>query len=99
SGRPCPRIWSLRLAEWIPPAASGRKPPPWLPPGNNRGVRVLALFLIGTIAWCADSFPVIEAENLLGAKISLPEAAKGHPTVLVIGFTHAAQKQTLPWNE
>lgn len=60
-------------------------------------MRLLPLLLLSTVAWCADSFPSIEGENLLGAKVSLPDAAKGHPAAIVIGFTHASQNQTQPW--
>ena len=43
----------------------------------------LALSLVlGPVAFCADLFPSIEAENLLGKKVELPEAAKGAPRCL-----------------
>jgi hypothetical protein len=60
-------------------------------------MRLLALLLLSGIAWGADSFPAIEGESLLGAKVALPDAAKGHPTAVVIGFTHASQNQIQPW--
>jgi hypothetical protein len=39
----------------------------------------------------------VEGENLLGQKTALPDAAAGHPAVIVIGFTHASQNQTKAW--
>ena len=56
------------------------------------------LLLLRGISWCAEPFPEIEAENLLGKKVALPEVLKGHPTVIVIGFTRASQSQTKAWN-
>ena len=47
---------------------------------------------------CAGQFPMIEGENLLGKKIELPQAGEGHPSVIIIGFTHASQSQTKPWS-
>jgi hypothetical protein len=41
--------------------------------------------------------PPDEGENLLGQKMALPDAAAGHPTVVVIGFTHSSQNQTKAW--
>jgi hypothetical protein len=55
------------------------------------------LFLLASLTWAADSFPSIEGENLLGKKLAFPEAAKGKPAVIVIGFTHASQTQTKAW--
>lgn len=55
------------------------------------------LFCAAGLALAADSFPVIEADSLAGAKVTLPAAAKGHPTVVIIGFTHESQNQTDAW--
>ena len=46
-----------------------------------------------------ETLPLIEGENLLGQKVSLPEAAAGHAAILVMGFSHASQNQTKPWGE
>jgi len=67
-------------------------------------MRILSACIVSLIAWSgsawgADQFPAIEGENLLGAKIALPEAAKGHPSVVVIGFSHASQAQTKTWSD
>lgn len=47
----------------------------------------------------AEQFPKLEFENLPGKTVTLPDAAAGHPAVLVVGFTHASQKQTKPWSD
>ncbi len=59
----------------------------------------LSLFLAASALFAADPFPSITGENLLGAKISLPEAAKGQPTVIVTGFSHASQSQMKVWSD
>lgn len=56
---------------------------------------VICLFSI--IACSAQPFPNIQAENLLGKKIELPGAVSQHPTLLIIGFTHASQAPTKAW--
>ena len=57
------------------------------------------LFLTMILASVAagQELPRIEGKNLLDRKIELPQAAAGHPAVLVIGFTHASQHQVKPW--
>lgn len=55
--------------------------------------------MLNGTALCAEPFPVVEAENLLGRKVTLPEATKGHPVALVIGFTHASQGLTKAWGD
>jgi hypothetical protein len=45
----------------------------------------------------AQELPRIDGKNLLDRKVELPQAAAGHPAVLVIGFTHASQHQVKPW--
>jgi hypothetical protein len=58
----------------------------------------LAVLLAGGVAVLhAEQFPRIEGENLLGQKMALPDAAAGHPAVVVIGFTHSSQNQTKAW--
>jgi hypothetical protein len=54
--------------------------------------------LCNATGWCAEQFPAIEGENLLGRKIALPQAGAGYPRVVVIGFTHASQSQTKTWS-
>ena len=71
-------------------------------PKRQHGMRVfhacfVPVLLCCGVVWGAEQFPAIEGDNLLGQKVNLPEAAKGHPTVLIIGFTHASQNQTKPW--
>jgi ATP10 protein len=56
---------------------------------------ILAMLLAGSLV--GEQFPRVEGENLLGQKTTLPDAAAGHPTVVVIGFTRASQNQTKSW--
>lgn len=48
-------------------------------------------------AYAADRFPTVEGENLNGAKVSIPDIAKGQPAVFVLGFTHGSQPETKAW--
>lgn len=45
----------------------------------------------------AQQLPKIEGENLLGQKVTLPDAAAGQPTAIVIGFTHGSNNETKAW--
>src|SRR5690349_9633332 len=60
--------------------------------------------LCGVVALCAGivyaqgTIPTIEGETLSGKKISLPAAVGAAPALLIIGFTHASQKQTKEWS-
>src|SRR5262252_9071675 len=56
----------------------------------------LTFIVLASAVW-ADTLPQIEAENLEGKKIVLPQAAAGHVAILVIGFSHASQRQTKAW--
>ncbi len=60
---------------------------------NPRRHLPILLVLLAVSAWCADVFPSTVGENLLGKRISLPEASAGHVAVVVIGFTHASNSQ------
>jgi hypothetical protein len=51
--------------------------------------------------WCGaafgqQQFPAIQGETLAGKKVELPGAFGGQAAVIV-GFTHASQKQTKEW--
>ena len=47
---------------------------------------------------CAqEAIPAIEGESLSGRAVSLPAAAAGRSAILIIGFTHASQKQVKEW--
>jgi len=59
-------------------------------------MRSLLIFLCAFAA-AAQQLPRIEGKNLADAPITLPEAAAGHPAILVLGFTHASQHQTKAW--
>lgn len=58
-----------------------------------------AFLLLITAVLCAQELPRIEARNLLGQAVNLPEASAGRPAILVIGFSHASQNQTKPWDQ
>jgi hypothetical protein len=67
---------------------------------NNPLVRFFSsLLLFAALGLAADTFPTLETENLLNQKVVLPDAARGKPAVLVIGFTHASQTQTKSWTD
>jgi hypothetical protein len=56
---------------------------------------------IGLTLWCGAAFaqagfPQTEGETLAGKKVSLPGAFGGQ-AVVIVGFTHASQKQTKEW--
>ena len=59
-------------------------------------VRRSAWLLILAAFLAAQQFPAITGQNLLGKDVNLPDA---HPTVIVMGFTHASQTQTKPWTQ
>jgi hypothetical protein len=58
---------------------------------------IAAALACGLVCLRAEQFPHIEGENLLSQKMALPEAAAGHPTAVVIGFTQASEKQIKAW--
>jgi ATP10 protein len=58
---------------------------------------MLVLLAGGLVCLRAEQFPPIEGKNLLDQKTALPDAAAGRTAVIVIGFTHASQKQVKPW--
>ncbi|HXS95215.1 MAG TPA: lactate permease LctP family transporter [Candidatus Limnocylindrales bacterium] len=55
--------------------------------------------VVGLLAFAysasGQTLPHVEAKTLTDHKITLPD---GKPAVLVIGFTHASQKETKPWS-
>ncbi len=64
----------------------------------NRSIALIAaLFLFTAFTYAAEPFPTLETENLLSRKVVLPDAVKGRPAVLVIGFTHGSQAQMKAW--
>lgn len=44
-----------------------------------------------------DELPPLEGKTLSGDVAALPRDTKGHPAILVIGFTKGAAKVTRPW--
>jgi len=65
---------------------------------RRSGWRLIAL---GTVLVVADAQPLprVEAENLLGRAVILPDSAAGRVAILVAGFSHASQKQIKPWSD
>ena len=61
------------------------------------GACLASLLFVSGLTWCAEPFPPIQGDNLLGQKIAIPEASTGSPAVIVVGFTHASQAQTKVW--
>ncbi len=59
----------------------------------------LALVFCAVPGQAADVFPVIGGDSLAGTKVSLPDAAKGQVTAVVVGFTHGSQTQTDGWSK
>jgi len=67
--------------------------------GNVFGfMRLLPVLLLSlsAVIW-ADTLPRIEGENVLGKKVVLPDAASGHPAILIAGFSHASEGQVKAW--
>lgn len=60
-------------------------------------MRSLALALLFAVGLYAEQFPRIEGDNLLNQKTALPDAAAGHVSLVVIGFSHASQNETKAW--
>jgi hypothetical protein len=54
------------------------------------------LLVVGTLA--AQSIPHAQADTLSGGKITLPDAALGHPAIFTIGFSRAGGDATGRWN-
>jgi len=55
-----------------------------------------AALLLLPAAWC-QAFPRIEAETLAGKELTFPDTGAGNSAVVVMGFTHASQSQTMAW--
>lgn len=66
---------------------------------RRRACKFIPLVLISAACFGDEPFPRVEGESLAGKSVVLPEAASGHATVLVLGFTHASQSQTKAWAE
>jgi len=68
---------------------------------------LIALALLGAPSSAADApqlasgieLPSLEGTALSGESVSLPRDTRGHPAMLIIGFSKAASKITRPWLE
>lgn len=60
-------------------------------------MRAFFVLSLLAVAGFGQQLPRIEGKNLADQKVVLPEALDGHAAVLVIGFTHASNKEVKPW--
>lgn len=63
-------------------------------------VRPAVLLLLTLWSLCAQSpapLPRFDAETLAGQKLTMPAAAQGHQTLLIIGFTHGSGPHCADW--
>ena len=65
------------------------------------GFRVVCCWflLCGVLPLRAQTIPHTEAETLSGKKITLPDAAAGHPAIFVIGFSRAGGDSSGKWGK
>ena len=61
--------------------------------------RIGLLFLSVISPLVAQTIPHTEAETLSGKKITLPDAAAGHPAIFVIGFSRAGGDSSRKWGK
>ena len=79
---------SFRLS----PVSTGRG----IPLNNNLALPVI---LLVAASLSAQLIPHTEAETLSGNKIVLPQAAPGHPAVLIVGFSRAGGDSSVRWDK
>jgi hypothetical protein len=60
---------------------------------------VFAVLMALAATLSAQTIPHTEAETLSGKKIALPDAAAGHPAVLVVAFSRAGGDASGRWNK
>ena len=62
-------------------------------------LRFASVLLLFTVTWAhAQQMMLrVEGESIAGRKVVLPDAAKGHVAVLVLGFTKASKTPTSAW--
>ena len=65
----------------------------------SKTLRFASVLLLFSVTWAhgQQMMPRVEGENFAGRKVVLPDAAKGHVTVLVLGFTKASKEPTSAW--
>lgn len=83
-----------------------RRSRPWWRPRSRRGWLPTAFASVITAAVAGEAplapgaaLPSIDAQTLDGNKTKLPKDGSGHALVIVVGFTKAAAKDTMPWLE
>ena len=62
-------------------------------------LRFASVLLLFSVTWAhgQQMMPRVEGESFAGRKVVLPDAAKGHVAVLVLGFTKASKEPTSAW--
>jgi ATP10 protein len=60
---------------------------------------VFAVLLALAATLSAQTIPHTEAETLSGKKIALPDAAAGHPAILIVAFSRAGGDASGRWNK
>ena len=64
--------------------------------GYTAGRAVLLLVIVSSV-FAQSQLPHFAGETLSGRKLTMPDAVLAHPTVLVIGFTHASGPHCTDW--
>ena len=62
-------------------------------------MKLLLVIALACTGLGAQALPRTEFESLSGKKITLPDAAKGHAALLIVGFSRESSKQTRAWGE
>jgi hypothetical protein len=66
--------------------------------GNMRTLACILAICAGVV-YSQQPTLAIEGETLSGKKVSLPAAAGGQSSLLIIGFTHGSQAQIKAWSQ
>jgi hypothetical protein len=66
-------------------------------------MRLKECFLIGCLfatvpAW-GEQIPKTAAESLAGQQLTLPDSVKGHPAVVIVGFSKSSQLTVKEWDK
>ena len=67
-------------------------------------MRMKNCFLMGCLlfasaaAW-SEQIPKTAAESLAGQQMTLPESLKGHPSVVIVGFSKSSQDTVKEWDK
>jgi hypothetical protein len=64
-----------------------------------RSVLIVVALLVAATWAGATTFPTFIGEDLDGRAVTLPQAVKGQPALLIISFARKAQAQTAQWGD